>query len=45
MDIVLAALSVLALLGIIAAAAGAESRDGFDRQGPSDPVGQLETHH
>lgn len=43
MDIVLAALSVLAIVGIVAAAAGVESRDGFDRDGRYDPVSPLDT--
>lgn len=43
MDVLLAACSLLALFVIIAAVAGAESRDGFDRDGRLDPISPLDT--
>lgn len=37
------AVSVLAALGLVAAIAGVESRDGFDRDGRFDPIAPLDT--
>ena len=37
------AVSVLAVFGVVAAIAGVESRDGFDRDGRLDPLSPLET--
>jgi hypothetical protein len=37
------ALSVLAAFGVIAAIAGVESRDGFDRDGRLDPLSPRDT--
>jgi hypothetical protein len=45
MDILLVVMSALALLGLVAAIASAESRDGFDRDGRLDPVSPLDTRN
>jgi len=37
------AVSVLAAFGALAAIAGVESRDGFDRDGRLDPISPLDT--
>ena len=37
------AVSVLAAIGFVAAIAGVESRDGFDRDGRLDPLSPLDT--
>ena len=37
------ALSILAAIGAVAALAGVESRDGFDRDGRLDPISPLDT--
>ena len=39
------ALSILAVIGTVAALAGVESRDGFDRDGRLDPLSPLDTHN
>ena len=39
------AVSILAVLGTIAAIAGVESRDGFDRDGRLDPLSPLDTRN
>ena len=39
------ALSILAVIGAVAAIAGVESRDGFDRDGWLDPLPPLDTHN
>ena len=39
------ALSLLAALGSVAAIAGVESRDGFDRDGRLDPLSPLDTRN
>ena len=39
------AVSVLAVLGTVAAIAGVESRDGFDRDGRLDPLSPLDTRN
>lgn len=43
MDVLTLVMSALALFGIVAAIAGAESRDGFDRDGRLDPISPLDT--
>jgi hypothetical protein len=37
------AVSILAAIGAVAAIAGVESRDGFDRDGRLDPISPLDT--
>ena len=37
------AVSVLAVFGVVAAIAGVEIRDGFDRDGRLDPLSPLDT--
>jgi hypothetical protein len=39
------ALSILAIIGGVAAIAGVESRDGFDRDGRLDPLSPLDTRN
>jgi hypothetical protein len=39
------ALSILAVIGAVAAIAGVESRDGFDRDGTLDPLSPLDTRN
>ena len=39
------ALSILAVVGAVAAIAGVESRDGFDRDGRLDPLAPLDTRN
>ena len=39
------AVSLLAVLGFVAAIAGVESRDGFDRDGRPDSMSPLDTHN
>jgi hypothetical protein len=39
------ALSILAVIGAVAAIAGVESRDGFDRDGRFDPLSPLDTRN
>ena len=45
MDILLVLVSALVLLGLVAALASAESRDGFERDGRLDPVSPLDTRN
>ena len=39
------AVSILAVLGTVAAIAGVESRDGFDRDGRLDPLSPRDTRN
>lgn len=46
MDVMITfALSILAVFGTVAAIAGVESRDGFDRDGRLDPLSPLDTRN
>jgi hypothetical protein len=46
MDVLITfALSILAVFGGVAAIAGVESRDGFDRDGRLDPLSPLDTRN